>query len=268
MRFVSWSILLLTVLVSGCQSSRFAAFRPDAPTYHVPTSSQPAPVVAAEPAVLEATTNSGTFMAEMPPSVSLRKRTTAALPAEQKSAAVTAPDTLYGRPVGRGWPQAASTPDVFPKTDSSVPDPATTTVNVIGGTLVAAGLVTLVVNADSDSGSGTDWGRLFLGLIALSAIPIGVALLLYQGKNGRQRLKREARRQARKGTVPDATAAPASSESGPSDRPLRRIGIGLLLGGAVLLAVGALLSPYGLLFFGLPGLILLIAGLIVSVSAI
>ncbi|RSK45683.1 hypothetical protein [Hymenobacter perfusus] len=153
-------------------------------------------------------------------------------------------------------------------TDASVPDPATTTVNVIGGTLVAAGLVTLVVNSDSDSGSGTDWGGIFLVLIALSAIPVGVALLLYQGKNGRQRLKREARRQARKGTTPATAETPASATSGPSNRPLRKIGIGLLIGGAVLLAAGALLSPYGLLFFGLPGLILLISGLIISVSAI
>jgi len=254
---------VLTMLVSGCQSSRFAAFRPDAPAYHGLPLSQPAPVAAAEPPVLEANSHGGAFVTPTPPLIAPRNR-----PVAQPSTVASAPDTLYGRPVGRGWPQAASTPAMSSGTDTSVPDPATTTVNVIGGTLVAAGLVTLVVNSDSDSGSGTDWGRIFLGLIALSAIPVGVALLLYQGKNGRQRLKREARRQARKGTTPATPETPASATSGPSNRPLRKVGIGILIGGAILLAVGALLAPYGLLFFGLPGLILLISGLIISVSAI
>lgn len=218
--------------------------------------------------MLEANGNSDASVAQVSPLVSLHNQITAVLSAEQSAVAATAPDTLYGRPVGRGWPQAASSPALSSSSAASIPDPATTTVNVIGGTLVAAGLVTLVVNADSDSGSGTDWGGIFLGLIALSAIPVGVALLLYQGKNGRQRLKREARRQARRGNPPASAETPTSATSGPSNRPLRKIGIGLLIGGAVLLAAGTLLSPYGLLFFGLPGLVLMISGLIVSISAV
>lgn len=258
---------MLGVLLSSCQSIRFAAFQPNTPTYRVLRESPPV-LAASEPPMLEASSNDGASDTPMLPLVTSRSRDVVAAPIAQASTVAIEPDTLYGRPVGRGWPQAASTPSISSSIDGSIPDPATTTVNVIGGALVAAGITTLVVNSESDAGSGNSWGKLFLSLMALAVIPVGVALLLYQGVNGRRRLKREARRQARKDAAPATTETPASAVSGPSNRPLRKVGIGILIGGAILLAAGALLAPYGLLFFGLPGFILLISGLIVSVSAI
>lgn len=268
MRLALWSVLLFGVVLSSCQSSRFTAFRPDVSAYHSPASPQSATVAVAEPPLLEASSNDGASDTPMLPLVTSRSGDVVATPITQSSTVAIEPDTLYGQPVGRGWPQASSTPSISSSADGSIPDPATTTVNVIGGALVAAGITTLVVNSESDSGSGTNWGKLFLSLMALAVVPVGVALLLYQGVHGRQRLKREARRQARKDAAPAATEMPASAVSGPSNRPLRKVGIGLLISGALLLAIGALLSPYGLLFFGLPGLVLLISGLIISVSAI
>lgn len=267
MRLALWSVLLVGIVLSSCQSSRLAVFRPDIPAYHSPASLQSAPVAAPEPPLLEAS-NDGASDRPVLPLVASHSENVGAASIAQSSTGTIEPDTLYGRPVGRGWPQAASTPPISSSTDGSIPDPATTTVNVIGGALVAAGITTLVVNSDSESGSDTYWGKLFLSLVALALIPVGVALLLYQGVNGRQRLKREARRQARKGTPAATTATPVPAVSGPSNRPLRKTGIGILLSGAVLLAVGALLAPYGLLFFGLPGIILLISGLIISISAV
>jgi hypothetical protein len=255
---------LFSVILSSCQSSRLAVFRPDVSAYHSPASLRPAPVAVAEPPLLEANSHGSHERAQAPLRMLAHEQKEPATPAAQPVAAIgTAPDTLYGRPVGKGWPQAASSP-----VDSSVPDPATFTVNMVGGALVAAGLITLAANSGSDSDTGTDWDGLFLGLVALAAIPVGVALLFYQGVNGRQRLKRAARQQARKDAAPAVATNPTTVASGTSNRPLLKIGIGVLIGGALLLAVGALLAPYGLLFFGLPGFILLISGLIISISAL
>lgn len=78
------------------------------------------------------------------------------------------------------------------------PDPNTTAVNIVGAVTTAVGLGLLVGRAGSDPPQ-TEWGDLSygMGFIApISLLLVGICLLFFQGKNGRMRRLREARRQA------------------------------------------------------------------------
>jgi len=90
---------------------------------------------------------------------------------------------------------------------SSKADPTTTVVNAVGGVMTAAGVAVMVVSANAKTGG--EWGGLadfmsgFMGFMLALA---GVALLFFQGKNGRLRRLREARRAARLAIVSPASA--------------------------------------------------------------
>jgi hypothetical protein len=181
----------------------------------------------------------------------------------QPTQVVVGTDTLVGYPVSSRIPMTTAADS------SAIPvDSETTFVNVLGGVLAAAGLVSLGVAAGYESEANTSWANIFMGLLALTFIPIGVVLLLYQGKNGRLRLRREARRQARTSTQAPATRGEASPNKKSKRNPLRKLAAALLIAGGLLLLAGVLTAPYGMLFFGLPGITALLIGLMVAIAGL
>lgn len=278
MRFRLWSILSFVCLLSSCQSNRLAAFRPAVSAYHPVLLAQTPPLTpdstGTSRPVFEASASSSP---EVPlvklahPASALAGAT--AFGRKQSKLPVDAgvvPDTLWGRPVGPGWPLAEPPRTPVP---ASAPDPSTFIVNMIGGGLLLSILLTLLIGPGSKPYSGLSGLLAILSLLAL--VPISVVLLLYQGKNGRQRLKREARRQARTGVAPSTdtnlspttNATPPVVTTSPRNQPLRKVGIGLMLGGSLLLIFWAVLGFYAFILI-LPSIILIITGLVISISAI
>ncbi|WP_426492855.1 hypothetical protein [Hymenobacter sp. 102] len=140
---------------------------------------------------------------------------------------------------------------------------------MIGGALSISALIGTFVAFNNDSSSSSSWGSLALLLVALALFPVGIALLLYQGENGRLRLRRQARRKARRAAKHPESSEPMAAESGSKKKGrLFRIGAFLLLVGAVLLTVAYLLSGFALFFLGLPGFILALSGLIALVVSL
>lgn len=248
-------LLLGAVLLVGCQSARVPALLPVVQEYGRQPVSQvvpPAAVAATEPPQLLADASAATSAPELP----------------HRLRPVIQP--LQITPVDVPLPRPAATPDTTrTRTDpqASKPDPETTTVNLIGGALSLTGIVGTLVAFNSEFSSG--WTNIALLLVAVTLFPVGIALLLYQGENGRLRLRRQARREARR-----AAKNPAGSELKPDAPPVKKksrlgkIGVILLLAGAALLTGAYLLGGFALLFFGLPGLILGISGLIAVVAAL
>ncbi|WP_375434559.1 hypothetical protein [uncultured Hymenobacter sp.] len=142
---------------------------------------------------------------------------------------------------------------------SSKPDPATTIVNSVGGATTAVGLGLMIAIASTDA-PPTEWDGLsqvigFLG--GLMILLIGLALLFFQGKNGRLRRVREAREAAADDAIPPISAKLASRRS-----QSRKTGRLLLTIGGVL---GVLVFIYGVLLL-LPAIILLLLGSIFSIA--
>ena len=149
------------------------------------------------------------------------------------------------------------------------PDPATTAVNIVGGVMTAAGLGIMIASASADTGG--EWGGLgdFLGgLMGFILAMAGVALLFFQGKNGRRRRLKEERKAARKavvarasGDVPVERIAPPLDQPAPTPEPVssrKKTGITLI----VIAGVLALLSVLPFVILLLPiALILLIVWL-------
>ena len=166
-------------LSSGCQSSRVATRVPATHPYESVASAPAAGAEAAPGAALPAFAAND---AEPTPAVESGKaRLSASRPAIVPFPLATAPDTAVsrsGKLAGR-------------------PDPFTTGVNVVGAVGTVAGVVmaTSVLNHPNDypGYSAYPWV-----ILAITLFLTGIALMLFQGKNGRHRLRREARREARR----------------------------------------------------------------------
>ncbi len=241
---------LALVLLTGCQSVRPVPFSFAPPTagYHL---RQPAPAGAVSEVELAQLTASlpdsaaadlmparrSSYRAAVSPQATLS-------PQVLSNPTVTLPDTAIERlsqppPVGK-------------------PDPLTTVVNVGGAVSLLGGVALIVAAANNDSGGYSGLGQV---LLALPLLAIGVPLLLFQGKNGRRRKRREARIAARQ-----PLAAPGP-ETTAANRPLEKLGLGMMIAAGLLLLLGLLGGIVGVTlaaFVGVPlaviGLILFIAG--------
>lgn len=250
MKFQIAGLLMSGLLLVGCQSARVPALLPTVQEYGRNSNYQPASPAsqATEPPQLLADASAAT-----PAPESSRR-----LPAARQLKPIRPANTQVRQPIA-----APDTAVVRAAAQTTEPDPETSRVNIMGGVITSAGLITLLAASQSESSSS--WNNLFLGLIALALIPVGVALLFYQGKNGRLRLRRQARREARR-----AAKAPEEGEKTLAATPpvkgnphMRKVGSILLLISAALLLTGALLGGgYALIFLGLPGIIVGISGLI------
>ncbi|PJJ47961.1 hypothetical protein CLV45_4652 [Hymenobacter chitinivorans DSM 11115] len=241
MKFFLLSILFSCLLLAGCHSARLATL-PTVREYG-PAEVQPSSRVSSLSADRALPPLTATVAAPTPsvehPTRQLPSKPTYTVPASP-SPVVVAPDTALTRATGPA-PGAGA-------------DPFTTRINMLGGAVGAAG-VGIMLYAFSDASrerNPSGWGSLFEAFMGFVALAVGVSLLFFQGKNGRGRLRREARRAARHPQAPDA-----ATESNGS-RGLRRWGIVLGLVGVVLGLLGALQG--GLLFF-IVGAVLLLAGL-------
>lgn len=266
MNFRLLGILLCILWLTSCRSTQVPAFFPTAQQYqpHLALPSRPksetlsrpsAPVL---PAVSRKPVAGSLLRKSVVTAADTSRRATKKPKANQPTLVVTGNDTLVGYPVNSRIPLTA-----VPDTSASRPDPETTLVNVIGGVLVGAGLISLGV------GSATSgWGGLYWAVLALTLIPLGLILLIYQGENGRLRLKDKARRQARAGAQAPAAAGAAPSSPKAKRNPLRKLTAILLLIGGILLLAGLLTAPYGMFFFGLPGIITLLIALILTIASL
>jgi hypothetical protein len=154
----------------------------------------------------------------------------------------------------------------LPPTLTGKPDPTTTVVNVVGGVATAAGLGLIIAAANADTGG--EWGGLadaiggFTGLMLMIG---GVALLFFQGKNGRLRKLREARRAARRAIIAPETeqGAPALDQENaiPAERTRHRSKTGLnMIVAAGILALLSLLPLWSFILFLPAAFILLLVG--------
>ncbi|WP_324678483.1 hypothetical protein [Hymenobacter sp. GOD-10R] len=146
------------------------------------------------------------------------------------------------------------------------PDPTTTVVNVAGGVTTAAGLGIMIAAANAETGG--EWGGLanaiggFMGLMLMIA---GVALLFFQGKNGRLRRLREARKAARRAIVAPATeqGAPALNQQDtiPAEhmRHRSKTGLSMIVAAGILVLLSFL--PVGFFLLLPAALILFFVGL-------
>ncbi|RSK24313.1 hypothetical protein [Hymenobacter metallilatus] len=250
-------VLLCSLCLSACQSARLPLFLPAVQHQALQVVAPPhSNTAAAKPEPVSSRAKSIRVPAPRKPANLLAdtSRTAAKKPKKPlPTLVISGTDTLVGYPVNSKLPSGGVPPD-----------PATTAINVAGGATILGSLVTLAVLSDREERSGTDWSGLMLSLMAFTILPVGVAMLFFQGPNGRQRAKREARR---KGSAIAAPTNATPSDKQLSNPPLRKLGIGILLAGALLMLGGALLGAYGLLFFGLPGLVLLLIGLVLGVAA-
>ncbi|MBB4600360.1 hypothetical protein HNQ93_000160 [Hymenobacter luteus] len=256
MKFRIVGLLISGLLAVGCQSARVPAVLPAVQEYGHQPAFRAGPATTtpiAEPPQLladaSAATSAPARSRKLPPAPPLKP----IRPADaQRRPPVAAPDTVLVRATAQ----------------TTGPDPETSRVNMLGGLFTAGGLITFLA-ASGDSSPG--WDSLLLGLAGLALIPVGIALLLYQGKNGRLRLRRQARREARR-----AAKNPGGNSEAPVVTPpvkgnphMRKVGSILLLISAALLLTGALLGGgYALIFLGLPGLILGISGLVAVVASL
>ncbi|SDX93285.1 hypothetical protein [Hymenobacter psychrophilus] len=234
---------LMLVLLTGCQSTRPASFSfaqsHTAPSHAEYYRRQPAPAgVIAEVELAQLTASLPDTAADTMParrSGNLAAYSSRALP----KAAVILPDTVTERlsqplPAGK-------------------PDPLTTVVNVSGAVSLLAGVGLIAAGAYNDKGGLSGLGYV---LFALPLLVIGVPLLLFQGKNGRQRKRHEARVAARQPTAVPATNSPAAN------RPLKRLGVSMMLATGLLLLLGLLGGPGGVALATFVGLPLAVVGLV------
>ncbi|MFD2786496.1 hypothetical protein [Hymenobacter rubripertinctus] len=240
--------LLAMLLLTGCQSTHLPAVLPQtsaygpsrqlpadtAPLWHAPT---PEPVLSAalvDPAP-EATAGTGAHRPSALPAA-------APLPVWAVPRSV-APDTVLDRLL---------------RPEVKLPaDPLTTTVNVVGAVATVGGIVYATVGANNEFGGYSAAAQVLFGLALLA---VGIPLLFFQGKNGRGRLRREARE---KNVAPIAVLA-ARAEGG--NEPLRKTGLGMALAGGVLLLLGLLGGTYGLILAGFIAVPLVVVGVILLVA--
>ncbi|OUJ72269.1 hypothetical protein BXP70_18560 [Hymenobacter crusticola] len=246
--------VVLGVTVASCQSTKGIAHFPAVREYG-PRSTAPLLVASAEQAepVLPAAVSNEA------PAAQTIDRPQAPVPTMAEIKPLEAPaDTLK---------------KVLLPTPSSKPDPATTGVNVVGGVLTAGGLAVVIASANADTGG--EWPGLakamggFLGLMLMIA---GVALLFFQGKNGRLRRLREERRAARRALI-SPTAAPEATSDAPTEEKTAtksigqrsKVGLSLIIAAGILLLLSLL--PVGLFFISLPiAFILLLVGVILMLA--
>ncbi|RSK47712.1 hypothetical protein [Hymenobacter rigui] len=166
----------------------------------------------------------------------------------QPTLIINGPDTLIGYPVDSRVAVAARKPA----------DKATTIVNAMGGVISAAGIGFLIAGATSEPPK-TEYGglrNLVLGFYGLVLLGLGIPLLFFQGKNGRLRQLRQARKAAE---APAPGASPAVDQKPANKRSTG--GLVLVLLGA--LCMSSLVIPSFLAFLLVPiGLICLVIGLV------
>ncbi|WP_139920054.1 hypothetical protein [Hymenobacter sp. DG01] len=253
MKFQTLSLLLSGLLLVGCQSARVPALLPAVQEYGQSLNHQlisPASQATEPPQLLadaSAATPSQERSRRLPPAVQIKLAKPVNIPSKQ---IITAPDT-------------AVTPTVA---QASKPDPETTTVNLIGGAISLSAIIGALVAFNAEFSSG--WTNIGLLLISIALFPVGIALLLYQGENGRLRLRRQARRKERRTAKVGVGSEPKEEALVSKKSRLIRIGSVLFLAGALVTAAAYLLGGYAILFFGLPGIILAISGLVAIVAAL
>lgn len=142
------------------------------------------------------------------------------------------------------------------------PDPKTNTVNIIGGFTGAVGVGLMVASVVEDAPTYTisaAYKNLVMAEVGLLLLLAGGVLLLYQGENGRRRLRRNARRNAR------YSQKEASLEDLSEAKRQALKGLGMLLGGCAL----ALLtfSSSLALIVGFPALIIALVGFITLIRS-
>ena len=236
--------LLIGLLLIGCQSARVPTLLPESTGYGRVTTATPASRLPdAAPPELSASLSASEAEPTTPITPTARPKLAPA-PVVPLPTLTAAPDTALERLLR---------PDPVIK-----PDPLTSGVNVLGALSTIGGLGFLFAAFNYD-GSGF-LGLAFL-LYSLPLLAIGIPLLLFQGKNGRRRKHREARAAAKHpGTEP-------AHKSEDANRPLKRLGLGMLIAGGLVLLLGLMGGIGGAIlvsFLGLPiaviGAILLIAG--------
>ncbi|MBT2557339.1 hypothetical protein J7E24_06050 [Hymenobacter sp. ISL-91] len=229
-------------MLAGCQSARFSPTLPRVSEYGT-VHSQPAvaPQLCAKPVdepVLSAAlpvsnpVDGDRQEAHPLPSVANKSWRVQATPL------LAAPDTLLTPP-----PQQPKFPT----------DPSTTAVNIVGGVTVAAGLGVMITKGFDGRPDAPSLAPESSILVGLGLMVVGVALLCFQGKNGRMRKLREAR---------EAAVAPtaAAMRSQNFKTGLRKTGRVILIVGGALLLLGVAV-PYGIYLLGLPAIALILTGL-------
>lgn len=142
------------------------------------------------------------------------------------------------------------------------PDPKTNTVNIIGGLIGAVGAGLMVASVTDDSpiyNLSDDYKRFIKAQAGVLLLLTGAVLLLYQGKNGRGRLRREARRSAKY-----SQEEVGLKDVGQSKRQALK-GMGMLLGGGALVLLT--FSTSLALPIGLPALVIALTGLVALIAS-
>ncbi|OWP64444.1 hypothetical protein CDA63_03455 [Hymenobacter amundsenii] len=241
---------LAIVLLAGCQSTRPAPFFfASASSNYQPRLPQPA---SARPEAAPA-------------------RLTASRPDPAAEAALPLPPLPQARPLLHSSPHLTAPPLRGPAVAVAPPDtvvarvaspavgadPLTTVVNV-GGALAVIGGGALIIAAANYDGSGyAGLGQL---LLALPLLAVGIPLLFFQGKNGRRRLRREGRD---KSVGPLAAPTPKTDAA---NKPLQKLGLGMLLAAGAVLLLGLLGGVYGLAFASFIGGPLAVLGIILFIA--
>ncbi|RFP65506.1 hypothetical protein D0N36_08470 [Hymenobacter lapidiphilus] len=236
--------LLTCTLLAGCQSARFSPALPRVSEYGAvrpqPTDGSQRPAMSADEPVL---------LAALPgpdPVDGARQEARMFSSVVSKSLRVQATPLL-------ATPDTAVNRMLEPQPKPPV-DPSTTAVNIVGGATVAVGLGAMVASVLDDRSTASSLAPALGVLTGLGLLVVGVALMFFQGKNGRMRKLREAREAA---VIPTA----ATIRSRNFKTGLRKVGRGLLIAAGVLLLLG-ILVPYGIYFVVLPVLVLGVIGLL------
>ncbi|WP_188815671.1 hypothetical protein [Hymenobacter cavernae] len=247
-------ILLLVLVVAGCQSTRSIATFPKVREYGRHSTPLPMDSVNNAEPILTAALPGIENLALVQP----KKRSVnlgSALVAPTLTPLKLPADTLK---------------KAVPPTVSGKPDPATTVVNVIGGAMAVTGVGVMIASSNADTGG--EWGGLadaiggFMGLILTIA---GVTLLFFQGKNGRLRRLREARRAARNPVTPgteQGLATPPDVTKPTTTRRQRSRAGGHLVIAAGLLALLSLFAGFLIIILLPASLILLLLGLSLMIA--
>ncbi len=238
----------MLLLLTGCQSTRPVpfSFTPPATDYY---RRQPAPagaIAGAELAQLTASlpdSAAGMMPARQPVYRAVFSPQVPPSPRVLPNPAAILPDTAIGR-----------LPQPLP---IDKPDPLTTAVNVGGAVSLLGGVALIVAAANNDNGGFSGLGQV---LLALPLLAIGVPLLLFQGKNGRRRKRREARLAARQ---PSAAPAPKTTAA---NRPLEKLGLGMMIASGLLLLLGLLGGASGVGLAAIVGVPLAVIGLILFIA--
>ncbi|QJX45767.1 hypothetical protein HMJ29_01985 [Hymenobacter taeanensis] len=242
-------IILLSSQLIGCQSARIFKLPVTAPMYDRNALAQPIPVV------------SPILTAELPPDevTASTRKAKISTDIKQTSLTVLPPDTTIKQP------------SVMPTITDFKVDPATTIVNAVGGAVALTGAVLMIDGALSDPPQ-TEWGGLthaIQGIAGFFLFGLGIALVFFQGKNGRHRLLKQA---LKTGVMPDSlpstmpvavqpeTTIPAVKQR---NRSRRRVGISLL-GTGVLLAIVSLSINFAFILTAIPVAIIGVALLLTA----